>query len=594
MIQKVLLPKLGQTVETAVIETWHKAEGDTVAKGDILCEITTDKATLEVESYAKGTLLRILGQAGQEMPVNSVIALVGDPDEEIPAADLSGDVVEGDAPDSPAPAAKTPPAATPDPATVAPKAAVAAADVPSSIQTVLLPKLGQTVEEAVIESWRVAEGDTVAKGDILCEITTDKATLEVESYAKGTLLRIIGQAGQTLPVNSIIALIGDPKVEIPEALLAGGVVEDGSSDGAAPAAPASAPQDAAPAPAAPAPRSAPAPVAAPPPPAAPGRIFVSPRARKLAKAEHVPVAVLQGTGPNGRIVEADVGAYVQKVKAAKVSPLARKLAAERNVDVLTLAAAGKKVTKDDVLAAQPAVAAAAARIAAPKAGRVPLTPMRRIIAKRMLQSKHEIPCYYLHMDVDFTDLMSARRKLNEKLGAQGGPKISINDYIIMACARALGEFPEANSRWDGDGIVQRGDINVSMAVALDQGLIVPVVKNCERRSLADIAIESRSLVEKARSKRLLPEEYEGGTMTVSNLGMFGIKHFIPVVNPGESCILGLGIIEERVVVQQGGIHIRQMMTMALACDHRLIDGAVGARFLERIRDLLEHPAGLEK
>jgi pyruvate dehydrogenase E2 component (dihydrolipoyllysine-residue acetyltransferase) len=468
------------------------------------------------------------------------------------------------------------------------------------IQKVLLPKLGQTVETAVIETWHKAEGDKIAKGDILCEITTDKATLEVESYAKGTLLKILGQAGQEMPVNSIIAIVGDTGEEIPAELLAGGVVDDDSSDAPAPAAPApqAAPapavSQAAPAPAAPALKPAPAPAAPPPPPAAPDRVFVSPRARKLAKAEHVPVVVLQGTGPNGRIVEADVGAYVLKVKVAKVSPLARKLAVERNIDVLALASAGGKVTKDDVLAAQPVVAVAAASMAAPKGGRVPLTPMRRIVAERMLQSKHEIPCYYLHMDVDFTDLMSARRKLNDKFGAQGGPKVSINDYIIMACARALSEFPEANSRWDGDGIIQRGDINVSMAVALDQGLIVPVIKNCERRSLADVAIESRSLVEKARSKRLLPEEYEGGTMTVSNLGMFGIKHFIPVVNPGESCILGLGIIEERVVVRQGGIHIRQMMTMAMACDHRLIDGAVGARFLERIRDLLEDPAGLAK
>ena len=189
-----------------------------------------------------------------------------------------------------------------------------------------------------------------------------------------------------------------------------------------------------------------------------------------------------------------------------------------------------------------------------------------------------------------TDLMETRRRFN----GRSDVKVSINDYIVVACARALAEFPEANSKWDGDGIIYRGECNVSFAVALDAGLVVPVVKNVERKDLKQVAGESRELIEKARGKRLLPEQYEGGSMTVSNLGTFGIKHFTPIVNPGESCILGLGIIEDRVVVRQGGIHIRKMMTMTLAVDHRLVDGAVGAKFLERIRDLLESPSQLEQ
>jgi pyruvate dehydrogenase E2 component (dihydrolipoamide acetyltransferase) len=221
---------------------------------------------------------------------------------------------------------------------------------------------------------------------------------------------------------------------------------------------------------------------------------------------------------------------------------------------------------------------------------VALTPMRRIIAERMSQSKRDIPCYYLHMDADMTELMESRRRFN----ARGDHRISINDYIIVACARALAEFPDVNSRWDGDGITYRGECNVSFAVALDSGLIVPVVKNIERKNLQQVADDSRALIEKARNKKLLPEEYEGGCMTISNLGTFGVKHFIPIVNPGESCILGLGTIEDRVVVRQGGIHIRKIMTMTLAADHRLVDGAVGARFLERIRDMLENPTCLEK
>jgi len=455
------------------------------------------------------------------------------------------------------------------------------------IQKVLLPKLGQTVERAVIETWRKAEGDAVAKGDILCEITTDKATLEVESYVKGTLLKVTGQAGQELPVNAVIAIVGDPGEEIPEEVL---------QEAAASAAAAGALSDAAPqtaraaegreqtgqavADAAAAETQAELPVHPS------GRLFASPRARHLAASEHVPLVVLIGSGPEGRIVEADVTAYLDKLSDLKVTPLARKLACERGVDLIALAAGGRKVAKEDVLAAPP-VRRAAAR--GPRQERIGLSPMRRIIAERMARSKREIPCYYLHMDVDFTGLMASRQKLNARVGK----KISINDYIILACGRALADFPDCNSTWDGDGIIRRGEVNVSLAIALDEGLIVPVVRNVERKSLLQVAADTRDLIDRARGKRLLPEEYEGGCMTVTNLGMFGIKHFIPIVNPGESCILGLGIVEERPVIRQGGIHIRQMMTMALACDHRLIDGAVGARFLERIRDLLEHPAQLE-
>ena len=208
----------------------------------------------------------------------------------------------------------------------------------------------------------------------------------------------------------------------------------------------------------------------------------------------------------------------------------------------------------------------------------------------MARSKSEIPCYYLHMDVDLTELADSRKRLN----ARSAAKVSINDYFILACGRALAEFPDCNSKWDGDGIIYRGTANVGLAVDLDPGLIVPVVKGLERKSLAQVGAETRALVEKARGRKLLPQEYDGGSMTISNLGMFGVKHFIPIVNPGESCILGLGMIEDRLVVRQGGFHIRRMMTMSLALDHRLIDGAVGARFLERIRDLLEKPAELEK
>jgi pyruvate dehydrogenase E2 component (dihydrolipoamide acetyltransferase) len=468
------------------------------------------------------------------------------------------------------------------------------------IEKVFLPKLGQTVEKAILEKWHKKEGDKVAKGDVLCEITTDKATFEVESFQQGTVLKIIASPGEELPVNAIIAILGDPGEAIPAAVLAEAAAPPPPESGAAAEAPAPvAAPIAKPAeaekpfivvPAQTMAVAAAAPAATVETAAPAGKVFASPRARKLAASEHVPLVVLRGSGPEGRIVEADVVAYVAKLNAADVTPLARKIACERQVDVLALAVGGKKVTKEDVLAAKPVAAPAARRPTVLKAGRVKLTPMRRIIAERMCQSKREIPCYYVHMDADMTDLMEARKRNNSK----GGVRFSVDDYILIACGRALAEFPDCNTKWDGDGIIYRGEANVGFAVALEQGLIVPVVKNIERKNLAQVAVETKQLVEKARNKKLLPSEYEGGCMTISNLGMFGVKHFIAIVNPGESCILGLGAIEERVVVRQGGIHIRRMMTLTMALDHRLIDGAPGAKFTERIRDLLENPAELEK
>jgi pyruvate dehydrogenase E2 component (dihydrolipoamide acetyltransferase) len=221
---------------------------------------------------------------------------------------------------------------------------------------------------------------------------------------------------------------------------------------------------------------------------------------------------------------------------------------------------------------------------------VPLTAMRRIVAERMSLSKRTIPCYYLTMDADMTDAACLRAKLNQK--ANGQPKVSFNDFVIKACAAALKAFGQVNSRWTDGGIERRTAANVGLAVALDEGLMVPVVRNADAKGLRQIARETADLAQRARSKRLTPDEYQDGCMTVTNLGMFGITNFIPVVNPGESCILGLGVIQERVVFRQGGIQVRQMMTMTLAVDHRLVDGAVGAQFLEMVRDLLEAPQKL--
>jgi len=564
MIQKVTLPALGETVDTSTIERWVKQEGDTVAKGDVLCEITTDKATLEVESYHAGTLLKIVASEGAELPVGALIAVIGAPGDKVPA-DLTAD----------APAA--PAAPEPTPAPVAQPVEV------KGLQPVTLPALGETVDTSTIERWVKQEGDTVAKGDVLCEITTDKATLEVESYYAGTLLKIVAPEGADLPVGALIAVIGPAGATVPASML-------GEAQGAA--APQATTQPPA---AAPAPSAATRPVAPPAPAREGGRMFASPRARRRARELGVALDQVRGTGPGGRIIEADVEG-VQATPAAalapvaagavKASPLARKVAAQRGVDLAAVAGTGPggKVMKGDVEAAPPpATDVEFIEV-------VPLTKMRRIVADRMLHSKQTIPCYYLTMDVDMGETAAFRAKLNQK--ANGQPRVSFNDFVIKACGQALRAFPMVNSRWGEGGIERRGAANVGLAVALEEGLMVPVIRNADTKDLRDIARETADLAQRARSKRLTPDEYQDGGMTVTNLGMFGIRNFIPVVNPGESCILGLGVIQERPVVQQGTIQARSMMTMTLAVDHRLVDGAVAAQFLETIRDLLEAPEKL--
>jgi len=571
MIHKVTLPKLGQTVESATIERWVKHEGDAVAKGDVLCEITTDKATLEVESFFKGTLLKVVKGEGEELPVGALIAVVGDPGDEVPA-DVASEASAAAAPavEKKTPARKPPAAKSPAPAPAkraqsrSTKGAASAAG--SKAKVVTLPKLGQTVESAAIEKWHKREGDAVAKGDVLCEITTDKATLEVESFFTGTLLKVLKGEGEELPVGTPIAVIGSPGDAIPgdvDAVAGGATVEGALAAVAAPAA-ADVPRAAA--------REG-------------GRVIASPRARRRARELGVALATVTGTGPGGRILEANVMAATEGGGGltVKATPLARKVAAREGVDLASVTGTGTggKVTKADVLAGAGAPAVTPGEV-------VPLTPMRRIVAERMLRSKQTIPCYYLEIDADVTDLVALRNKMN----ARGGEKTSFSAFILRACGLALRAFPAVNSRWVEGGVERRGEAHVGLAVALDEGLIVPVVRNVDRKDLATVNRESGDLAERARSRRLRPEEYQDGCMTVTNLGMFGIKSFIPVVNPGESTILGLGLIEDRVVSRQGGIHVRKMMTLTLAVDHRLVDGAVGAQFLEMIRDALEAPQGL--
>ena len=455
------------------------------------------------------------------------------------------------------------------------------------IKKVRMPQLGQTVEEATIEVWHRKEGEKVEKGDVLLEITTDKATLEVESYFEGILKKTLYKEGDVVPVDAVIALIGDPDDEVSdemvrEALEAAAAAPEAQAVPAPSPAAAPQPQPSVAQPGAPAAR--PIPTQAPTTAVAeapPGRLFASPRARRVARELLVPLQLVRGSGPNGRIVERDVLAYAERLRGVRATPTAREIAFRRGVDLAAVRGTGPdgRVTRADVEAA-PA--------AAPAVGRnVPLTAMRRIVAERMSESKATIPHFYLTAEVDMTAAVLLRKRLDDE-----GRKVSYNDMLIRACAMAFAEVPEMNRAWAGDGLLERPSVDIGLAVALDGGLIVPVVRACERKSLFEIAEMTRSLIERARGKRLTPDEYSGGGFTISNLGMFCVQTLAPIIQPGEVAILGVGQIAPKPVVVGDGIAIRQMTILTLACDHRVVDGAIAARFLKTLKEALEEPSSL--
>jgi pyruvate dehydrogenase E2 component (dihydrolipoamide acetyltransferase) len=449
------------------------------------------------------------------------------------------------------------------------------------IQQILMPKLGETMTEATVEKWRKAEGDPIRKGDVILEITTDKATLEVESSIVGVLKKILAPEKVTLPINTVIALAGEPADALPDNLDELLAAARGEKTAEAPAAGAASEGASAAALA-----DVEIETGAPPGPA--GRIPASPRARTRAQEARVPLQILRGSGPGGRIVEKDVSAYLARREQVRATPTAIELACERGVDLTALRGTGPggKISKEDVLAAQPASRAAA------RERRVELTAMRRIVAERMAKSKREAPHFYLTTEVDMTAAAALRAKLNEDSKSGEKTRVGFHDLLIRACAKSLAENPLMNVTWGGDHIRLRAEINIGLAVALDEGLIVPVIRNADRLDLAATARASAQLIEKARSKRLLPDEYEGGCLTISNLGMFDVDNFIPVINPGESAILGVGRIAQKPVVIAGAVQVRSMMSCTLSADHRAVDGAIAARFLKRVKELLEKPEEL--
>ncbi|WP_353086870.1 pyruvate dehydrogenase complex dihydrolipoamide acetyltransferase [Flavobacterium sp.] len=535
MATVVTMPRLSDTMTEGTVATWLKKVGDTIKEGDILAEIETDKATMEFESFNAGVLLHIGIQEGQSAPVDSLLAIIGQAGEDISA------LLNGGTPALAANVTADAPAATPT-VTSAPAAAA-----PAGIQVITMPRLSDTMTTGTVATWLKKVGDTVKEGDILAEIETDKATMEFESFHSGTLLYIGIQEGESAPVDSVLAIIGPAGTDVlayAESLKSGGVPT---------AAPASAPAE------------IPTSVPATTPAAAPvvqegGRIFASPLARQIAKEKGIDLGQVKGTGENGRIVKSDVEHFTPAPVATAAAPVAAATAA--------------------VPAVKPFVPAGSEF-----AEQIKNSQMRKTIARRLSESIFTAPHFYLTIEVAMDEAMKSRGVIN----SVPDTKVSFNDMVIKACAMALKKHPKVNSQWSDEAITINHHVHIGVAVAVEDGLVVPVVRFTDQMTLSQIGNAIKDLAGKARNKKLQPSEMEGSTFTVSNLGMFGITEFTSIINQPNSAILSVGAIIQKPVVRDGQIVVGHTMKVTLACDHRTVDGATGAEFLQTLRTFLENP-----
>ncbi len=535
MAEAILMPRLSDTMTEGVIAAWHKKVGDPVKKGELLAEVETDKATMDLESYKDGTLLHIGTEKGGKLQVNDLLAIIGNQGEDISAL-LGG--AKGES--APAPKAEAPAEKAPAPA--AEKPAGNAPDLGKMEEVILMPRLSDTMTEGVIAAWHKKVGDKVNKGDLLAEIETDKATMDLESYKNGTLLYIGADKGAKVPVNALLCVIGEEgKVDVAaiKAAAAGGAI-------AAPAAS----TEAAPAQAATATGSATADNSQ-----ENGRVKASPLARKIAAEKGINLNQVQGSGDGGRIIKSDIESFTP-AKAAADTKAAPSAAA------VPSAPAGQVSFEDK-----------------------PVSQMRKVIAKRLAESLFTAPHFYLTLSIDMDKAVASRAQINETAPV----KISFNDMVLKAVALALKKHPAVNSSWQGDTIRVNYHVNIGVAIAVEDGLLVPVVRFADGKGLAQIATEVKEFAGKAKAKKLQPADWEGSTFTISNLGMFGIDDFTAIINPPDACILAVGAIQQVPVVKNGAVVPGNIMKVTLSCDHRVVDGATGAAFLQTVKSLLEEP-----
>ena len=524
----VNMPRLSDTMEEGTVASWLKKVGDKIEEGDILAEIETDKATMEFESFNEGTLLHIGVLEGETTMVDELLAIIGDEGEDISALLNPTTAVEETTEEIEAPIEAA-----------ASVVETSTSSLPEGVIVVTMPRLSDTMEEGTVASWLKQVGDVIEEGDILAEIETDKATMEFESFNEGTLLFVGLLEGDSAKVDDLLAIIGPAGTDV-SAVAANFSTTAPASEEAAPKVTAPVVKETV--------ITEAAPVAVPVPNTT-GRLHISPLARKMADDKGIALNQLVGSGENGRIIKRDVENFtpsevISSVSTAKFVPTGQEDSEE-----------------------------------------IKNSQMRKTIAKRLGESKFTAPHYYLNVEFDMDNAMAFRAQYN----TVPDTKISFNDIIVKACALALREHPQVNSQWFADRMKLNNHVHVGVAVAVEDGLVVPVVRFANEQSLPQIGTAVRDFAGRARNKKLTPQEMDGSTFTVSNLGMFGIESFTSIINQPNSAILSVGAIIQKPVVKNGQIVVGNTIKLTLACDHRTVDGATGAQFLQTLKGYIENP-----
>jgi pyruvate dehydrogenase E2 component (dihydrolipoamide acetyltransferase) len=547
MAEVIRMPLLSDTMTEGKIVAWNKKVGDKVKSDDVLADVETDKATMEVTGYVDGTLLYIGVPAGEAAKINQIIAIVGKEGE-----DYKGllDADGGTAKAAPAAEVAKPQTTNDKPQTTDNKQQAAKVALPAGAKEIRMPLLSDTMTEGKIVSWNKKVGDFVKSDDVLADVETDKATMEVVGYEEGTLLYVGVEAGKAAKINEIIAIVGKAGTDV-----SAYVAAEKSGANAATAQPAA--------------DNKPQTTDSSQPAtqqqttndqqqtsSSNGRVKASPLAKKLASEKGIDISKVSGSGDGGRVTKKDVDSYVPSAAPAQAA------AAKPTAQAAAFTATGQEGFTD-----------------------VPLTQMRKVIARRLGESKFSAPHFYLTMEINMDNAITARVAMNEVSPV----KISFNDMIIKASAMALRKHPDVNSSWMGDFIRQNHHVHIGSALALPEGLIVPVIRFADQKTLSQIAADAKELYGKAKDKKLQPAEFSGNTFTISNLGMMDIEEFTAIINPPDSAILAVGAIKEKVVKKGEGFGVTNIMKLTLSCDHRSVDGAVGAAFLQTLKKYLENP-----
>jgi pyruvate dehydrogenase E2 component (dihydrolipoamide acetyltransferase) len=535
MAEIVTMPRLSDTMTEGVVAQWHKKVGDRVEEGDVLAEIETDKATMEFESFQEGVLLHIGIAEGDAAPVDSILAILGEKGEDISAILAGVDTV-----------ASTETTEVVKEVEVAESNTKSSADMAANlnVEVVTMPRLSDTMTEGVVAQWHKKVGDKVVEGDVLAEIETDKATMEFESFQEGTLLYIGVQEGESAPVDAILAILGEAGTDV------SAIVNSGSKPTKEESKPVAKPTTSN---EQPTPNNKKKETSNQQPvkqtKTVDGRILASPLAKKLASEKGIDLSKISGTGESGRVIKRDIDSY--KEEAIVVEQVAQAVASPYQESF----------------------------------EEVKVSQMRKTIARRLVESKNEAPHYYLTVEIDMDQAIANRKAINN----MPDTKVSFNDMVIKAAAMALKKHPNVNTSWQGDKVRHNQHVNIGVAIAVEDGLLVPVIRFADTKQLTTISAEVKDYAVKAKAKKLQPEDWEGSTFTISNLGMFGIEEFTSIINQPDSSILSVGAIVQKPVVKNGEIVVGNTMKVTMANDHRTVDGATGAMFLQTFKMYLENP-----